>query len=117
VRGDEKEPPTVRLVPTGTVTGRVLDIDGLPRAGVEIGFSFPNGPASELFRQMQPQRAPLRTDKDGRFRLEGAIPDLKFGLSMNKGREYYAGEPRLGLKQVGSGKTLDLGEFRTRPAQ
>jgi RNA polymerase sigma factor (sigma-70 family) len=114
LRGDEKETPTVRLAPAGTVTGQLLDQDGQPIAGAEIDLSFSGGAANELYRQLGLTRAPIRTDNAGRFRVEGVIPSLKFILSMHKGREYYFPEPRETAKQVESGKTLDLGGFRTK---
>jgi hypothetical protein len=36
VRGDEKEPVTVRLEPLGAVAGRLLDSAGKPRAGLKV---------------------------------------------------------------------------------
>jgi hypothetical protein len=114
VRGDEKEPSTVRLVPTGTVTGRLLDSDGQPLAEVEVSLNFSGDIPSELYRRLYLGRPPTRTDRNGHFRLEGAVPDLKFGLNLRKGKVYLVGEPRIGLKQVGSGATLDMGDMRTK---
>jgi RNA polymerase sigma factor (sigma-70 family) len=115
LRGDEKEPIAVRLVPTGALTGRVLDQDGKPVVGALVRFSYEGRAGDELYRHQKPPREPARTDADGRFRLDGLVPDAKFGLGISKGKTFLAGEPRLGLRQVKSGATLDLGEFRTRP--
>jgi protocatechuate 3,4-dioxygenase beta subunit len=115
VRGDEKESPAVGLLPTGAVTGRVLDADGQLVAGAEIDLSLPGETAQELYRQLNQRREAVRTDRDGGFRLEGLVPGLKFGLSIRQGRTFLVGEPRIGLKEVGAGKTLDLGDIRTRP--
>ena len=115
VRGDEKEAPAVRLVPVGSVQGCVRDSDGQPLAGVEVRASFANGTVQELGRQLKQGRAVVRTDKDGRFRLEGGIADLKFGLGLTQGRTYLVGAPRLGPRQVASGKMLDLGDIRVKP--
>jgi RNA polymerase sigma factor (sigma-70 family) len=115
VRGDEKEPPTVRLVSTGSVTGRLLDIDGHALAGVEIGLAFDDRDARELYRRIEGECSPVRTDKEGRFRIDGAVSGLKFGLSLRQGRIYLAGEPRIGLRQVAPGQRLDLGDIRTKP--
>jgi hypothetical protein len=59
----------------------------------------------------------VKTDKDGQFRLEGVLPKLIFQLSLRKGRTYYMGEPRIGDKQVGPGKTLELGDVKVRGTQ
>jgi RNA polymerase sigma factor (sigma-70 family) len=115
LRGDEKEPVSVKLVPTGALKGRVLDQDGQPVAGAEVRFSYEAETGDQLYRHQKPPREPVRTDADGRFRLDGLIPDAKFGLGISKGKTFLVGEPRLGLRQVKSGATLDLGEFRTRP--
>jgi RNA polymerase sigma factor (sigma-70 family) len=116
VRGDEKEPPTACLVSTGSVIGRLLDGDGQAIAGVEIGLAFDDGDARELYRRVEGERSLVRTDKEGRFRIDGVVPGLKFGLSLRQGRRYLAGEPRIGLRQVKPGETLDLGERRTKPS-
>lgn len=115
VRGDEEEAPVVQLKPTGSITGRLLDLDGQPLAGVEIDPSADSRAISELYRHMRQQRQPMHTDKDGRFRLEGLVPEVKFSLGLRKGRTSFVGEPRIGLRQVESGKTLDLGEVRVKP--
>ncbi len=59
----------------GTITGRIVDEDGQPRDGVWIGpfrlRSAAGRPADE--RQIEP----LRTGRDGRFRVEGFVPGVK----------------------------------------
>jgi protocatechuate 3,4-dioxygenase beta subunit len=115
VRGDEKEPPVVKLAPVGAVAGRVLDAEGQPVAGATVEPQYVNEALSELYRFLAQQRATVTTDKDGRFRLDGLVPDLKFGLKVRKGQTLLVGQPRIGQKQVGAGATLDLGDFRTKP--
>jgi hypothetical protein len=110
VRGDEKEPVTVRLQPVGKVTGRLLEADGVPLAGAEVSVSAPGTTASELYRFASPAGKPVRTDRDGRFALDGVIPGVSFSLQIRKGDQFFAGKPRLGLRQVKPGETLDLGE-------
>jgi RNA polymerase sigma factor (sigma-70 family) len=117
VRGNEKEAVTVRLEPVGAVTGRLLDPDGQPIAGVEVSLSMPLQVESELFRYLNAQKEPVKTDKDGRFRLDGVMPKLIFQLGLRKGRTYYTGEPKIGSKQVGAGKTLDLGDVHVKGTQ
>ena len=117
VRGDEKQPPVVRLMATGAVAGRVLDQDGQPIAGAEVRLFYPDSIGSELVRHLQQKLPQVQTDKEGRFRLEGLVPDVKFGLGVYRGKTFLVGEPRIGLLEVKSAATLDLGDVRTRPAQ
>ena len=44
--------------------------------------------------------------------MDGIVPGVKFYLSLNKGRTYYIGEPKIGLRQAEAGKTLELGRCR-----
>jgi hypothetical protein len=113
VTGDDKEPVVAKLASTGTVTGK-LEEDGRPVAGVTVGLQFPGGPGNELYREARVTRAPVVTDKDGAFRLDGVVPGVKFSLSLTKGQQYYVGEPRIGLRQVEAGKTLELGTLTVR---
>lgn len=115
VRGDEKEPPIARLRKTGIVTGRVLDRDGQAAVGAAVDLSSPDTDVRELYRRRDQFRPPIRTDKDGRFRVEGIVPDVKFTLGIIRGRTFLVGEPRLGVRQVKPGETLDLGDVRVKP--
>ncbi|HTU91583.1 MAG TPA: carboxypeptidase-like regulatory domain-containing protein, partial [Gemmataceae bacterium] len=115
VRGDEKESPVVRLGPAGSVIGRVLDRDGQPIAGADINPDSPDRSAGELYRQLRQRQPAVRTDKAGRFRLEGIVPEVKFTLAIVRGRTFFVGEPRIGLRQVKPGETLDLGDVRVKP--
>jgi RNA polymerase sigma factor (sigma-70 family) len=117
VRGDERESPVARLRPTGSVTGRVLDRDGQPIAGADIILSSPDAAARELYRQMDLRREVVHTDKEGRFHIEGIVPEVKFTLTVYQGRTFLVGEPRIGARQVKPGETLDLGDRRVKPAR
>lgn len=75
VRGDEKGPVTARLEPWGSLSGRILDEDGQPLAGVQIYLAFPHS----MFYQpvtwwAHPQGEIILTDRDGRFHVEGLTP-------------------------------------------
>jgi RNA polymerase sigma factor (sigma-70 family) len=115
VRGDEKEPPVVHLGPVGSVIGRMLDREGQPLAGANIDLSSPDPTTRELYRQLRLRQQATRTDKDGRFRIEGIIPEVKFTLSITQGRTFLIGEPLIGARQVKPGETLDLGDVRVKP--
>jgi hypothetical protein len=119
VRGDEKGDVSVRLAPWGALTGRVLDEDGRPLAGVRIHLSFLHptfyqpvtwwvGPRGEL----------VTTDRDGRFRAEGVTPGLKFRLSAESENKFLslAGTPDgMRVLSVEAGQTKDLGDLTAKP--
>jgi hypothetical protein len=117
VRGDEKEPVVVRLAPLGSVTGRFTDTEGVALAGAVVRVTCPHGIASELYRHLERTSPVIKTDNDGRFTLSGVVPGVQFYVQTNKGNTYYVGEPRIGLKEVEAGQTLDLGERKLKPQQ
>jgi RNA polymerase sigma factor (sigma-70 family) len=114
VRGDEKDPVTAKLGPVGTVTGNFVDEDGAPLRGLDVALSWPDRVTSDLYRRLAEVGGPVRTDKDGRFRIENVVPGIPFRVQVTKGEWSYTGEPRIGRKQVDSGKALDLGTVKLR---
>jgi hypothetical protein len=67
---------TVKLEPWGTVTGRLIDASGRPLAGVGLGFAY--GAFTPPDQGTHPDS--FETDKDGRFRVEGLVPEMKYTL-------------------------------------
>ncbi|HEY7312760.1 MAG TPA: sigma-70 family RNA polymerase sigma factor [Gemmataceae bacterium] len=113
VRGEEKEPLVVKLRPVGTVSGRLLDGDGNPLEGVEVSIVAQTDIGRELYR-FAPTGNLSVTDTEGRFRLEGVVPDLKFTLNLRRGRTFFVGERSIGARQLKPGEILDLGDVRTK---
>ncbi|HKB05532.1 MAG TPA: carboxypeptidase-like regulatory domain-containing protein [Gemmataceae bacterium] len=114
VRGDEKEPVTVKLTPVGAVTGKIVDVDDAPMAGLEVALNWPDRVTSEVYRHLQRSTPRVVTAKDGSFRLDGVVPGIPFGVQVTKGENSFRGEPRIGQRTVESGKTLDLGTRKVR---
>jgi RNA polymerase sigma factor (sigma-70 family) len=98
VRGDEPGPLTVRLEAVAAVTGRVLDAQGKPRGGLLLRADPSPSQAKELPSELALSgRGPVTstalawynavyrnqatTDAEGRFRLEGLVPGLRYSLS------------------------------------
>jgi RNA polymerase sigma factor (sigma-70 family) len=113
VRGDEKEPVVAKLAPAGSVTGKLVDADGRPVTGVAVNLQFA-GTGNDLYRELKAGRPMAETDKDGAFRIDGVVPGAKFGLSLTKAQQYFLAEPKVGQKQVESGKTLELGTLMVK---
>jgi hypothetical protein len=111
IKPDEAGPLTVRLEPCGTLSGRVVDRGGLPQAGAlltcdrpilfgEDGAKFDNGAIPSA----------IRTDKDGRFRIAGLVPGLKYTLTVRKdGR--FAGRVAVDVS-IRAGEVKELGDTK-----
>jgi RNA polymerase sigma factor (sigma-70 family) len=112
VRAGDKA-PVVQLQPCAVLTGRVLNPDGTPAVGAEVGFQFIDGLADELIRQKLHQggfRRIGRADKDGRFRLEGMVPGQEVWVSANgPGLRFGTGSQPVIPKP---GETVDVGDLK-----
>ena len=116
LRGDEKEAITVRLKPTGSMTGRVLDAVGQPLAGVRVTIDIMgNEAARSVDTQLRWQRESIRTGADGRFRIDSVVPHLEHNFILTKSKTYLVIDPPFDLPKVQSAQTLDLGDMRTKP--
>ncbi len=78
LRGKSQGPIDVKLAPWGTITGRLVDEDGQARPGVELGWQDNQKRRVEEGPGSLPEH--VKTDVDGRFRLEGLAPGLKYSL-------------------------------------
>ncbi len=69
-------PLEVKLVPVGAITGRLLDDDGLPWAGVplRVWMSDPDQPARSGFGCAFGEA--VTSDAQGRFRIEAFVPGV-----------------------------------------
>jgi uncharacterized GH25 family protein len=114
VRGDETEPIAARLRPAGAIVGRLLDDEGEPISGVQIETRFRDLDAQGLLLHLSNKRKPVRTAKDGRFRLEGVIPDVDAAALQTWGRKNIETVPWTNPKRVAAGQVLDVGDVRAR---
>jgi hypothetical protein len=127
VRGDEVEPVRVRLEPLSSLTGRVLDAAGRPMSGLHVRATL--GRTKEDLDRLPVQffitagtwaaklEGKARTDADGKFRLDGLLPGLKYTLVV---REDESDDPdrlvfrRDGVAPAEAGRNQDLGDLRSR---
>jgi RNA polymerase sigma factor (sigma-70 family) len=99
-------PVTVRMAPGATVTGRLVDAGGEPRPGVELWVSFqPKGEPHWNEQGLQKER--IKTDGEGRFRIEALLPGLDYYLTADRADVRFGA----GLR---AGETKDLGDVRIR---
>jgi hypothetical protein len=109
VNGKDVSPVTVKLLPTGTITGRIVGKDGTPLDWVHFQLYFDDGPGrpgvfvhtsggiralteTEIKRVKRTQAFALpgngvfvslgdKTDSQGRFRISGLLPNVEFDLN------------------------------------
>jgi RNA polymerase sigma factor (sigma-70 family) len=98
---DEKHGPlTIKLQPCGSISGRIVDADGMPAASGRVyvqGYAWAGDPG-----------APFPTlDKEGRFHVKGLVPGLEYSVNDNK-------RPMILLDGivVEPGKNKDLGDIK-----
>ena len=116
LKGDETDTRIVHLVPWGSVVGRFLDAEGNPLPSRRINYDFNTPPTRPEDVGILPGTAisPLpATDQDGRFRIDGAVPGLKYAASLRGFPPAFG----LGFKDVtvGPGEVKNLGDIKARP--
>jgi RNA polymerase sigma factor (sigma-70 family) len=106
VRGDEQKPLTVRLQPCGSVTGRIVDKEGLPLAGLVVEF-YP-----ERFYGHADRKA--TTDRDGRFRVDGLLAGERYGSTRKNDINFF---PLYRSVVVKPGEVKALGDAKPHDEQ
>ncbi len=105
---DRNDSIAVTMEPAATVTACLVDSIGRPRAGVELELCLrskfgPDVPPWIRYVSLEP----IKTDQEGRFRIEGLWPGHGYRLNVDRG-EFLFGD---GLR---SGQTIDLGDVTIR---
>jgi RNA polymerase sigma factor (sigma-70 family) len=119
VKADGEKPLTVRLEPPGTLTGRLVDPTGRPLAGISIWpwtrdvVLNKHFPLTAVGSEVLSPPGFRKTDADGKFRLEGLLPAVKYDL-WTSGRR--AVQLTTGGVSVESGKVKHLGDLMTKGA-
>jgi hypothetical protein len=96
---------TVRMGPGAEVTGRLVDADGKPRAGVALEVTFQPRGWRDWYDYLP---GPIKTDRDGRFRIGALASGCEFRLSDGRGQLPLGIAPR-------PGRTKDLGDVPMQP--
>jgi hypothetical protein len=108
---DETSPVRVRMGPGATVTGRLVDADGLPRANVEMLLAIRDR-SLDMWVSYYPDK--LRTDGNGRFHIEALLPGQRFALFDGRGGETYFGNFSFLRGSLRAGETTDLGDVQLK---
>ncbi len=105
LRGDEQEPLTVRLKPLGALCGRMLTPTGQPLPGLTVLAAV--GPGGH--------KVTATTDKEGKFRVDGLLPGMRYLLVAGYGDPEKRSTIRVYREEgltVEAGKTKDLGDLK-----
>ncbi|MFO0807836.1 MAG: sigma-70 family RNA polymerase sigma factor [Gemmataceae bacterium] len=112
VRGDEAEPPAVKLRPTATVTGRLLYPDGKPVAGLKVRIFYSENAAYRLQYRVQGDFAVnVPTDADGKFRIVNVFPGLSFGVYRHVEKTAFTAAAKGKTFTAEPGETKHVGNF------
>jgi hypothetical protein len=121
VKGDDKGPLVVKLVPAAALTGRLVTPEGKPVADGEIValLQFIGQPDR---RKVDPTAGTLPDgippDKGGKFRIEGLVPGLTYNLRFSKGNYLHRlGGAAGGKLTLEPGQTRNLGDVVVKPIE
>jgi hypothetical protein len=123
LKGDEKGPVVVRVLPCGVVRGTVVDGTGKPVSDVNVNLTYHNAGFSidgmciniNSFIHGADQ---VVTDADGTFTIDEVIPGVEFQLwrRYTSKRSGY-GQGLVDKAKVESGRTTDLGKLKLAEGQ
>ncbi len=128
VRGDEAAPLRIPLRPLSSLTGRVVGADGSPRAGLRVAATLSRTgegadrlPIQLFFagkRWLASLQPKATTGADGKFRLDGLLPGVRYTLAVHEGEA----DDNLLLRRDGvsppeAGRNKDLGDVVLKPVE
>jgi RNA polymerase sigma factor (sigma-70 family) len=112
VRGNEKEPLVLRMVPWGAVTGRIVDKDGKPLVGAYVRLAYQGPQTTEQLYWRINRGKVATTDADGRFRMDIPFTGLEFELRL---RHRSVRSPyRVPGVAVKAGETKNMGDIAVK---
>ncbi len=114
----ETKDPVVTLGAAGTVTGRAVDKDGKPLAGLSLEIRYDNRPVQEASGGIRDGSA-IGIDANGEFKVEGLFPGQAFRVFFHKGRTRFGPDYDKTPKRTVAkhGDTLKLGNLKLEPSK
>jgi hypothetical protein len=91
--------------------GRILDEDGKPVVDARVRVFYADNGVGWLSETVVGE---IQTDAEGRFRLEGLIPGLNFGIGFRKGANFLDAGQILQKLTVEPGEAKSLGDIPTK---
>jgi RNA polymerase sigma factor (sigma-70 family) len=126
VKADDKE-PVVKLGPGCTASGRVVDAEGQPIAGMTVHLYFTRREVTEACEPlnanfewaMRTGRRDTVTDANGAFRFDALFPGQEFRMVFSKGRKWFGPEYNKAAKHaiVKHGDVMSLGDLKIEPRE
>jgi hypothetical protein len=119
-------PLVVRLVPAGSIRGRLVDEDGLPLAGARLGVmtwsldgrNLPPGANHGGFYCLWPDGEIFVSDADGRFQVDGLKPGIRSTLNIEntvRPVSYLSINDLLQNATIKPGEVRDVGDLKVNP--
>jgi RNA polymerase sigma factor (sigma-70 family) len=107
--------PVVRLGRGGSVTGRAVDADGKPLAGLTVDWWYTHYQvgAATAFTALTAGKV-VTTDANGQFRIDAVFPNEEFQLLFKRGKSWCGPGPGKAAKHTiaGHGDALKLGDVK-----
>jgi hypothetical protein len=115
LQGDEKGPIVVKLGAMGTIKGRLLDAAGNPLAGVAVDVNYRERDPITLHQVISEAKQSV-TDATGAFTIDELIPEMKFDLSVCRGKQQFEREAKNAesVLQLKPGECRDLGAIKMK---
>jgi len=120
IREGQKDKLTVKLAPSGTLTGRLVNADGKPVIDGEIitmnpPMAAPGVPPVDFTKGSFHENR-IRVNKNGEFRIEGLVPGLKYQMGVIKGVYLHKLGGDAGDEiTIEAGETKKLGDVGVKP--
>jgi len=109
--------PVVKLGVGGSVTGRAVDRDGKPLAGLEVHVDYERQDVSEVTAGLRKHK--IVTNAKGEYRIDTLVPGQEFRIVFTRGEKPFGADFENAPKYTaaGHGDVLKLGDRKLEPAE